>query len=262
LDACAKCGKKFFLQIQCDSETVYDVSRGFGYTHSLNERNPYNPFRGMKLCEKCYREVYENSPALSKGDSANDKSDCSDEKELLVCKHAILTDKKLYIIQEINGWLETIKVKEPINFKDIVEVYTSNSTVPKVVLRLSNNSTKEFSAGDTRSGLDKATSFFIGTDFFLLNTQKGMQVSCERWVNLINNAMQKDKEKERIQIIIDFSSLKDVMSKGGIVMTSYKCPECNGKLDIPETGKVLICSYCGTPIKPVDIFEKIKSLIQ
>jgi DNA-directed RNA polymerase subunit RPC12/RpoP len=45
-------------------------------------------------------------------------------------------------------------------------------------------------------------------------------------------------------------------------MTSYKCPECNAKLDIPETGKVLICKYCGTPIKPVDIFEKVKSLIQ
>jgi acetyl-CoA carboxylase beta subunit len=25
---------------------------------------------------------------------------------------------------------------------------------------------------------------------------------------------------------------------------------------------VLICKHCGTPIKPVDIFEKIKSLIQ
>jgi uncharacterized Zn finger protein (UPF0148 family) len=68
--------------------------------------------------------------------------------------------------------------------------------------------------------------------------------------------------KEKVQIILDFSSLKDVMSKGGIVMTSYKCPECNAKLDIPETGKVLICKYCGTPIKPVDIFEKVKSLIQ
>ena len=68
--------------------------------------------------------------------------------------------------------------------------------------------------------------------------------------------------KEKVQIILDFSALKDVMSKGGIVMTSYKCPECNAKLDIPEAGKVLICKYCGTPIKPVDIFEKIKLLIQ
>jgi Zn finger protein HypA/HybF involved in hydrogenase expression len=64
-----------------------------------------------------------------------------------------------------------------------------------------------------------------------------------------------------VQIIIDFSSLKEAMSKGGLVMTTYKCPNCNGMVNIPEAGKVLVCQYCGTPIKPVDIFEKIKSLI-
>ena len=70
------------------------------------------------------------------------------------------------------------------------------------------------------------------------------------------------KEKECIQIVLDFSSLKDEMSKGGLVMTTYKCPNCSGMIDIPEAGKVLVCKYCSTPIKPVDIFEKIKTLIQ
>jgi hypothetical protein len=70
------------------------------------------------------------------------------------------------------------------------------------------------------------------------------------------------KEKSNIQIVVDFSSLKDVMVEGGIVMTAYKCPNCNGMVDLPETGKVLICKYCGIPIKPVDIFDKIKSLMQ
>lgn len=71
-----------------------------------------------------------------------------------------------------------------------------------------------------------------------------------------------EKEKQPIQIILDFSSLKDVMVKGGLVMTTYKCPNCNGMVDIPEAGKVLVCKYCNTPIKPVDIFEKIKALMQ
>ncbi len=71
-----------------------------------------------------------------------------------------------------------------------------------------------------------------------------------------------NKEKGIVQIILDFSSLKDVMSKGGLVMSTYKCPNCNGMISIPEAGKVLMCQYCGTPIKPVDIFEKVKSLIQ
>jgi ribosomal protein L34E len=68
--------------------------------------------------------------------------------------------------------------------------------------------------------------------------------------------------KQAIQVVLDFSSLKEVMTKGGIVMSTYKCPNCNGMINIPEAGKVLLCQYCGTPIKPVDIFEKIKSLIQ
>lgn len=70
------------------------------------------------------------------------------------------------------------------------------------------------------------------------------------------------KQTQTIQVVLDFTSLKDVMSKGGIVMTTYKCPNCNGMVNLPEEGKVLMCQYCGTPIKPIDIFEKIKSLIQ
>lgn len=35
------------------------------------------------------------------------------------------------------------------------------------------------------------------------------------------NYVQAQKEKEHIQIVLDFSSLKDIMSKGGIVMTRF-----------------------------------------
>lgn len=71
-----------------------------------------------------------------------------------------------------------------------------------------------------------------------------------------------NNEPQNVQIIVDFSSLKDEMAKGGVVMTTYKCPNCNGTVDIPETGKTLICKFCGTPIKAVDIFDRIKSLIE
>ena len=30
----------------------------------------------------------------------------------------------------------------------------------------------------------------------------------------------------------------------------------------PDHGKVLVREYCNTPIKPIDIFEEIKSLIE
>lgn len=76
------------------------------------------------------------------------------------------------------------------------------------------------------------------------------------------NQVLSQEKKERIQVVLDFSSLKDVMAKGGIVMSTYNCPKCNGMFDIPEVGKVVFCKYCGTPIKPVDIFDEIRSLLQ
>jgi DNA-directed RNA polymerase subunit RPC12/RpoP len=74
--------------------------------------------------------------------------------------------------------------------------------------------------------------------------------------------IQTEKEKERVQIVLDFSSLKEVMSKGGLIVTNYKCPNCSGMLEIPEAGKILTCKYCGALIKPIDIFDKIKALLQ
>lgn len=76
------------------------------------------------------------------------------------------------------------------------------------------------------------------------------------------SVLQTLKEKERIHVVVDFSSLKDIMAKGGIIMSTSNCPKCNAMLDIPESGKILFCKFCGAQIKPVDIFEKIKSLIQ
>jgi len=74
--------------------------------------------------------------------------------------------------------------------------------------------------------------------------------------------LEAEKRKERVQIVLDFTSLKEVMEKGGLVMTTFKCPNCNAQLRLPERGKVMVCEYCGTPIKPVDIFEKIRALIE
>jgi hypothetical protein len=158
---------------------------------------------------------------------------------------------------------------ETILLSDVLEAFTRQggfTSYSKLVLRLKDGNSKEYSICLTKenrpsqaktvlnllSGFDSS----INSDYSI-----GSKNTIDRWVNLINKARM-ENEKECVQIIIDFSSLKEVMAKGGIVMTSYKCPECNGKLDVPEAGKVLICSYCGTPIKPVDIFEKIKSLIQ
>ena len=60
------------------------------------------------------------------------------------------------------------------------------------------------------------------------------------------------------QAIPDFATLKDVLVKDGVVISAFNCLKCSNMVDIPETGKLLICKHCGASIKPNEIFEKIK----
>ena len=72
----------------------------------------------------------------------------------------------------------------------------------------------------------------------------------------------KEKKKTQVSSIADFASLRGFLKENGVIMSAYNCPKCNNMVDVPESGKILICKYCGNPIKPIDIFEKIKSLIE
>ena len=73
--------------------------------------------------------------------------------------------------------------------------------------------------------------------------------------------IQKEKQRERVQVILDFSAIRDTLSKGGLALSSLKCPECLGALELPETGKQTTCKYCGATIRPVDVFDKIKNIV-
>jgi NADH pyrophosphatase NudC (nudix superfamily) len=66
------------------------------------------------------------------------------------------------------------------------------------------------------------------------------------------------RKEERVHVVIDFSSLKDYMKKGGLSLTTIKCPECNAPLKMPEDGTEVECEYCHSKIYAQDIFEKIK----
>ncbi|MDR2707830.1 MAG: hypothetical protein LBB87_03680 [Nitrososphaerota archaeon] len=58
----------------------------------------------------------------------------------------------------------------------------------------------------------------------------------------------------------EFSALRRTMTESGIVISAFNCPKCDKMNDIPETGKLVICKHCGNPIKPKDIYEKLKEL--
>jgi hypothetical protein len=68
-------------------------------------------------------------------------------------------------------------------------------------------------------------------------------------------------KKEKLAALLDFAALKDLMTKGGLMLHTVKCPECAGPIRLPESGNNTTCAHCGHTILAQDIFEKIKSLI-
>lgn len=89
-----------------------------------------------------------------------------------------------------------------------------------------------------------------------------------RWQNSVLSALrsrlesiESEKKRERIQLVLDFTALREYMDKGGLVLQTTKCPECGAPIRLPETGNQTKCEHCGNIILAQDIFEKIKSLI-
>lgn len=73
--------------------------------------------------------------------------------------------------------------------------------------------------------------------------------------------LEEERRKDRLQIVVDFSSLKDYMEKGGLVLQKTKCPECGASIALPDSGNQARCEHCGSSIYAQDVFEKIKTLI-
>jgi len=69
------------------------------------------------------------------------------------------------------------------------------------------------------------------------------------------------KRKERVHIMIDFSFLKNYMEKGGMILQTFKCPECGAPIKLPEKGNSTKCDHCGKVMYARDVFQKIKELI-
>jgi len=74
-------------------------------------------------------------------------------------------------------------------------------------------------------------------------------------------AMEAEKKKERVQIVLDFSGLKEYMKQGGLTLQQTKCPSCGAPIKLPEKGNQIVCEYCKSTVYAQDIFQKIKDLI-
>ena len=75
-------------------------------------------------------------------------------------------------------------------------------------------------------------------------------------------AIEEEKRRSRIQYVLDFSFLKTEMERGGVVLSSFKCPNCGASVELPPGGTSCTCAYCKSVIQAQDIFEKIKGLLR
>lgn len=91
--------------------------------------------------------------------------------------------------------------------------------------------------------------------------QELLKPMIENAIKMRNEETEAEKKRDKIRIILDFSFLKSVMEKGGLVMQVLKCPECGATVDFPKSGNETRCVHCGKTIYAQDIFEKVKGLI-
>jgi hypothetical protein len=161
----------------------------------------------------------------------------------------VVTNQRTIFVAKVGMFSKTYEVNHIVNLEDIVSISMGKIGLVDTLILNQMGQRMEFS--DLNAFKASVRSLFPVINSAVSQRKEQLK-------------LQKEKElaQGRVQIVLDFSSLKEVMSKGGLIMTTYKCPHCGGTLEIPEAGKILCCKYCGTPIKPIDIFDKIKDLIQ
>ncbi len=89
----------------------------------------------------------------------------------------------------------------------------------------------------------------------------------QHFISSLSKAVSNKRVKNKLQppkntnTIIDFSSIKEYLKNGDVVMQTFKCPGCGASLEFPDNVDTTTCQYCGNKIKAVDLFEKIRTLI-
>jgi hypothetical protein len=91
--------------------------------------------------------------------------------------------------------------------------------------------------------------------------QELLKPMVETAIKMRKEETEAEKKRDKIHVMLDFSFLKSVMEKGGLVMQVLKCPECGASVDFPKSGNQTQCVHCGKTIYAQDIFEKVKGLI-
>jgi hypothetical protein len=266
MDRCAKCGKELGFR---------DKHKGFHLILFLNalDAGLFSEYGGKKVCLSCQRELLDSKGIKYRG-LLGQKQGMARIKELsgkaASMNKCAKCGKKLGWFERHSLWYQSYKMCNSCYFQYINQL-ENDSKNPEV--KTCNKCGYFEEVRHERGGVDDLGTYFDESystfkcrkfNFDLDGMKYYLAQKCSSYISkeeYEEKCLTGRMEKEHVQIVLDFSSLKDVMAKGGIVMPTYNCPKCNAMIDIPEAGKIMFCKYCGTPIKPVDIFDRIKSLL-
>jgi len=59
---------------------------------------------------------------------------------------------------------------------------------------------------------------------------------------------------------MDFGLLRSIMKSKGIIIERIDCPYCGASVNLPETGHVTQCSYCGRNVYVADVFRELEKI--
>ena len=155
-----------------------------------------------------------------------------------------LTDRRLAFVEEVGLFTKTHRVKESIDLENLINV-----SVQGVLKKLY----VTYQAG----GNSVERMFEAATGQTLLEIQREIQKTRAARVNAIEH----EKKQARVQYVLDFSFLKDQMEKGGIMVSTIRCPNCGGTLALPSTGVSVRCEHCRSDVVAQDVFERMKGLL-
>jgi len=68
-------------------------------------------------------------------------------------------------------------------------------------------------------------------------------------------------ESKVVQVSIDYSTLRSLLTQKGFVLEAVKCPVCGGSLSVPDKGNITTCQYCKSTVYASDIFERLRTIL-
>ena len=232
---CAKCGAE--LEWHEQHMVFWNKHLKKGYikwlvigSSQFGTRKDFPEFTGKKLCQSCAYELF-NFGAVCPECGKRGSHKCTPSADKKLCSKCVFS-------------LKTVIDPEKTRGTNIMGIISGNAAM--------DNSSMER---------------WVCAKKFDINNQLSFAEDCLSYITQSEYEKKHasgeiDSAPEPLPKIATFSELKNVLTKTGLIMSACKCPKCSAMVDIPEIGKVLVCAHCGTPIKPADIFERIKSLTQ